>query len=160
MGHLKDTPQLFLSLCEPGSVKKSTLFGSTLDLVLGSKEDLVVGWKPVDKYTHLLCWVDDPEVPSAWFFMWGWTHLATALSNSVLHSVLHSLFSFTLFYYFLYINHLDGIPVSFKEARNQSHLSTHVSFCINSLPVLFKIAYLPCPPTSGFTILITLFLSQ
>lgn len=109
MGHLKDTPQLLLSLCEPGSVKKSTLFGSTLDLVVGWKQDLVVGWKPVDTYTHLLCWVDDPEVPSTWFFLWGWTHLVTALSNSVLHSVLHSLFSFSLFYYFLYINHFSII---------------------------------------------------
>lgn len=86
--------------------------------------------------------------------------LSTALTFQFYSFLLFSLHK-PLFYYFLYINHLDGIPVSFKEARNQSHLSPpHVSFCINSLPVLFKIAYLPCPPTSGFTILITLFLSQ
>ena len=53
------------------------------------------------------------------------------------------LFSFTLFYYFLYINHLDGIPVSFKEARNQSHLSPHLSFCINSF--LFYLKLLTSP---------------
>ena len=85
--------------------------------------------------------------------------LSTALTFQFGSFLLFSLHK-PLFYYFLYINHLDGIPVSFKEARNQSHLSPHVSFCTNSLPVLFKIAYLPCPPTSGFTILITLFLSQ
>lgn len=48
---------------------------------------------------NLLCQVDDPGGPSTWFFMWGWTHMVTALSNSVLH--FRICFSAFQFYSFL-----------------------------------------------------------